>query len=82
MKDVMVMMAVATAAVLSFGADFSCNLQGEAKKPWTNLDFPDEGEFHFAILPDRTGGERSSATGRRSMRRSATSTTSSTGTRG
>ena len=58
MKHAMVMMAAATAAVLSFGADFSCNLQGEAKKPWTNLDFPDESEFHFAILPDRTGGER------------------------
>lgn len=51
---------MAMAAMLAAGAvaaDFGHSLSGT--KPWTNENFLDDPqEFHFAIIPDRTGGER------------------------
>ena len=42
----------------TIAADFRHELKGDAK-PWTNEAFPDDHqEFHFAIVSDRTGGER------------------------
>lgn len=57
--------ALALAAILplafpAVGSDrgFSHDLTGDGPKPWTHLDFQDDpDEFHFAIVPDRTGGD-------------------------
>jgi hypothetical protein len=44
-------------ASVVIGADFQHTLSGA--KPWTSEEFLDDPqEFHFAVLPDRTGGER------------------------
>ena len=41
---------------------FSHDIPGDGPKPWTHLDFQDDADdFHFAIVPDRTGGERRGA---------------------
>lgn len=57
------MKGIAFSLVLVFGvlaqgaADFQHGLSGV--KPWTNESFlNDPQEFHFAVIPDRTGGER------------------------
>ena len=37
---------------------FSHDLPGDGPKPWTHLNFQDDpDDFHFAIVPDRTGGD-------------------------
>ena len=44
-------------ASVVIGADFQHTLSGA--KPWTSEEFLDDPqEFHLAVLPDRTGGER------------------------
>jgi len=49
--------AVALTALFGVAADFHHSLSGQ--KPWTSEAFLDDPqEFHFAIVPDRTGGER------------------------
>ena len=41
---------------------FSHDIPGDGPKPWTHLDFQDDADdFHFAIVPDRAGGERRGA---------------------
>ena len=46
--------AVATSADRGFSHDLS----GDGPKPWTHLNFQDDpDDFHFAIVPDRTGGD-------------------------
>ena len=50
--------AILLAAVCAEAAQFSHGLKGE-RKPWTGEGFLDDPqEFHFAIVSDRTGGER------------------------
>ena len=57
MKNAFLLLAVGAAGV-SIGADFQHELKGEVK-PWTDEKFlNDAEEFHFAIIGDRTGGER------------------------
>ena len=52
-----VLSLAATAALSTPAAEFSHTLTGV--KPWTHEKFLDDpAEFHFAIVPDRTGGER------------------------
>ena len=47
---------VAVATPLDRG--FSHDLPGDGPKPWTHLNFQDDpDDFHFAIVPDRTGGD-------------------------
>ena len=47
-----------TRALASDGRGFSPDLPDDGPKPWTHLDFQDdEDDFHFAIVPDRTGGD-------------------------
>ena len=58
-----ILFAVLFAASSSFCATapdrgFSHDLPGDGPKPWTHLDFQDDpDDFHFAIVPDRTGGD-------------------------
>ena len=50
-------MLVALMGTALLGADFQHDLQGT--KPWTDKPFLDDPqEFHFAVIADRTGGER------------------------
>lgn len=59
-------LALALSSSVSFAqtsATFSHNLEGV--KPWSNEKFLDDPmEFHFAIVPDRTGGERKGVFGK------------------
>ena len=56
MKATILVMLAASATTV-FGGEFQQGLTG--LKPWTNEDFLDDPqEFHFAIIGDRTGGER------------------------
>ena len=62
MKKIAIFLTVLTALVLP-GAhpEFNADITGD-KKPWTNENFPDisvdNGNFTFAVVPDRTGGAR------------------------
>ena len=41
------------------GRGFSHDIPGGGPKPWTHLNFQDDADdFHFAIVPDRSGGNR------------------------
>ena len=55
------MFAVAFPFLISAAATdrgFSHDLPGGGPKPWTHLNFQDDpDDFHFAIVPDRTGGD-------------------------
>lgn len=54
---VKLMIALTVSTMVAFGADFQHGLSG--KKPWTSDRFLDDPqEFHFAVIGDRTGGER------------------------
>ncbi len=56
MKSGLIMGVLMLAAAVA-GADFRHDLQGV--KPWTDKPFLDDPqEFHFAVIADRTGGER------------------------
>ena len=58
--------AAAAAACLAAGLSlfaasqdrgFTHDIPGDGPKPWTHLDFQDDADdFHFAIVPDRSGG--------------------------
>lgn len=45
------------ACAASSGRNFSHDIPGDGPKPWTHLNFQDDADdFHFAIVPDRSGG--------------------------
>ena len=54
--------AFMTAAMALFSGSHDCcfshDLAGDGPKPWSHLNFQDDpDDFHFAIVPDRTGGD-------------------------
>ncbi len=59
----LILLAFLLAAGATFGKhpEFSHDITGTVK-PWTNENFPDlsekDGEFSFAVIPDRTGRPR------------------------
>ena len=58
MKSALVVLLALTGALQVRAAEFGHELKGDVK-PWTSEAFLDDPqEFHFAIVSDRTGGER------------------------
>ena len=58
MKSALIVLLALTGALQVRAAEFGHELKGDVK-PWTSEAFLDDPqEFHFAIVSDRTGGER------------------------
>ena len=60
-KYILMMLLLAAGATFGKHPEFSHDVTGNVK-PWTNENFPDlsvqDGEFSFAVIPDRTGRPR------------------------